>query len=146
MSLDDLDGDGTRSQRARRSSRRDALRPSKIGFYSEQDKENIYLAWKLLVLDMILEMGWEDNRSALEDIARECLSSACARNSHSMFFFHCSSMNAYMYVVTESTPAIIKLVMDELPSIRGKMVQEAEGYLPAFGLQHNNMLPAEDDM
>ncbi|KAG2054214.1 hypothetical protein BDR06DRAFT_1007889 [Suillus hirtellus] len=129
MSLDDLDDDGTCSQRVRRGSKRDALRPLKIGFYNEQDKENIYLARKLMVLDMILETGWEDNRSALEDIARECLSSACARNNH----------------VTESTSAIVKLVMDELPNIRGKLVQEAEGCLPALGLQPDNTLSVEDD-
>ncbi|KAG1773361.1 hypothetical protein EV702DRAFT_1048272 [Suillus placidus] len=129
MSLDDLDDDGTRSQRARRGSRCDALKPSKIRFYSEKDKENIYLARKLMVLDMILETGWEDNHAALEDIARECLSSACARNNH----------------VTESTSSIIKLVMDELPNIRGKLVQEAEGFLPALGLQPDNTLSVEDD-
>lgn len=96
MSLDDLDDDGTRSQRARRGSRRDALKPSKIGFYNEQDKENIYLARKLMVLDMILETGWEDNRGALEDIARECLSSACASNNHGTFFF--SIIYEYLHV------------------------------------------------
>lgn len=144
MSLDDLDDDGTRSQRARRGSRRDALKPSKIGFYNEQDKENIYLARKLMVLDMILETGWEDNRGALEDIARECLSSACARNNHGTFFFPLST-NTYMYIVTEGTSSIVKLVMDELPNIRGKLVQEAEGFLPALGLQPDNTLSVEDD-
>ncbi|KAG2347330.1 hypothetical protein BDR05DRAFT_945105 [Suillus weaverae] len=82
MSLDDLDDDGTCSQRARWGSRYDALKPLKIRFYSEKDKENIYLAWKLMVLDMILETGLEDNHTALEDITREYLSSACARNNH----------------------------------------------------------------
>jgi hypothetical protein len=50
-----------------------------------------------------------------------------------------------MYIVTESTSAIVKLVMDELPNIRGKLVQEAEGCLPALGLQPDNTLSVEDD-
>lgn len=88
MSLDDLDDNGSNSQRARRGSRNATMNPSKISFYSEKDKNNIYIARKLIVLDMILESGWENDCRVLEAIATECLSSACVRSGHGMFFFH----------------------------------------------------------
>ncbi|KAG1825740.1 uncharacterized protein BJ212DRAFT_1295111 [Suillus subaureus] len=119
MSLDNLDDNSTNSQHARHGSRHGALKLSKIGFYSENNKQNIYHARKLIVLNMILESGWEDDCNTLDAIARECLSSACVRTSH----------------ITKPTTAIIKL-----------LVQEAEGCLPALGLQPDGTLSPEDDM
>ncbi|KAG1845034.1 hypothetical protein C8R48DRAFT_678256 [Suillus tomentosus] len=133
ISLDDLNDDGTRSQRsqrAKRGSKQSAkVKPSNIAFYDENNKKNIYHARKLVVLDMILETGWEADRNILVAIAEECLSSACARNAH----------------LTEPTAGVIKLVLDELSTVRGKLVQDAEGYLSALGLQHDTSTMSEED-
>ncbi|KAG1896174.1 uncharacterized protein F5891DRAFT_1193408 [Suillus fuscotomentosus] len=133
ISLDDLNDDGTRSQRsqrAKRGSKQSAkVKPSNIAFYDENDKKNIYHARKLIVLDMILETGWEADRNILVAIAEECLSSACARNAH----------------LTEPTAGVIKLVLDELSTVWGKLVQDAEGYLSALGLQHDTSTMSEED-
>ncbi|KAG2361862.1 hypothetical protein BDR07DRAFT_1485437 [Suillus spraguei] len=85
MSLDDLDN-GTHSQCARCGSKHGALKSSKIGFYDEKDKQNVYYTRKLVMLDMLLETSWEDNCSTLEAVAIECLSSACARTGHGFWF------------------------------------------------------------
>ncbi|KAG1822341.1 hypothetical protein EV424DRAFT_1346557 [Suillus variegatus] len=48
--------------------------------------------------------------------------------------------------VTEPTAGVIKLVLDELSTVQGKLVQEAEGYLSALGLQHDTNMSKEDQM
>jgi len=44
------------------------------------DQKNIYWARKLVVMDMILESGWETRRKELGAIAHECLLQASANN------------------------------------------------------------------
>ncbi|KAG2357541.1 hypothetical protein BDR07DRAFT_1490576 [Suillus spraguei] len=129
MSLDDLNN-GTCSQRARHGSKHGVLKSSKIGFYDEKDKQNVYYTWKLVMLDMLLETGWEDNCSTLEAVAIECLSSACARTGH----------------ITEPMTGVVKLILDKLLNIQGKLVQEAKTWLLALGLQPDITLTPEDDM
>ncbi|KAG2057489.1 hypothetical protein BDR06DRAFT_969282 [Suillus hirtellus] len=47
--------------------------------------------------------------------------------------------------VTEPTASVIKLVLDELSTVQGKLVQDAEGYLLALSLQHDTSTMSEED-
>ncbi|KAG1866443.1 hypothetical protein C8R48DRAFT_672179 [Suillus tomentosus] len=48
--------------------------------------------------------------------------------------------------LTEPTAGVIKLILDELSTVQGKLVQDAEGCLSALGLQHDNKMSEEDQM
>ncbi|KAG1727298.1 hypothetical protein EDD22DRAFT_961273 [Suillus occidentalis] len=131
MSLDNLNTDnGSHSSHARRGSKQGVISPSKIKYYTEEDQDNIHLAWKLIVLKMLLKIGWEDDNSIWETAAKECLASASSRNGH----------------MTEPNDKILKLILGELSNIQGKLVQEAEGCLPALGLQPDDNESIDEEL
>lgn len=67
-------------KRAKRGSKQGSLGPKNVAYYDKVDQKNIYWARKLVVMDMILESGWETRRKELGAIAHECLLQASANN------------------------------------------------------------------
>ncbi|KAG1832345.1 hypothetical protein F4604DRAFT_1946058 [Suillus subluteus] len=121
-----VDGD-ERPERARRTSKMD-LKPTDMRYYSEADQKNIKHARKLIILDMLLESGWQKT-SELELIAAECISQASDTSGH----------------VTQSTEGVNKLVFDGLSTIRGKLVNDAERVLSSLGIYPPDDSSLSDD-
>ncbi|KAG1883459.1 hypothetical protein F4604DRAFT_1677776 [Suillus subluteus] len=125
-SIYDLDGD-ERPERARRSAKSE-VKPTDMRYYEEPDQKNIKHACKLIVLDMLLESGWQKT-SELEQVAMECISQASAVSGH----------------VTEPMEGINKLIFDGLSTIRGKLVNEAERVLSALDIYPPDDTTMSDD-
>ncbi|KAG1724320.1 uncharacterized protein EDB91DRAFT_1255277 [Suillus paluster] len=115
------------AERARRSSKME-LKPTDMKYYSEADQKNIKHARKLIILDMLLESGWQKT-SNLGSIAAECISQASDTSGH----------------VTECTDSINKLIFDGLSTIRGKLVNEAERVLSYLKIYQSDDSAMNDD-
>ncbi|KAG1844476.1 hypothetical protein F4604DRAFT_1689095 [Suillus subluteus] len=104
-------------ERARWCSKIVEPKPTNMKYYSNADQKNIKHAHKLLILDMLLESGWQKT-SELELVAAECISQVSDMSGH----------------ITQSTEGINKLIFDGLSMIRGKLVNEAERVLSSLNI------------
>ncbi|KAG1908767.1 uncharacterized protein F5891DRAFT_974086 [Suillus fuscotomentosus] len=113
--------DDEHPERTRQGSKLE-LKPMDMKFYSKADQKNTEHTHKLIILDMLLESGWQKT-SKLEQVAAECILQASAVSGH----------------ITEHVEGINKLIFDGLLSIRGKLVNEAEQVLSNL-----NIYPPDD--
>ncbi|KAG1724154.1 uncharacterized protein EDB91DRAFT_1351041 [Suillus paluster] len=104
------------------------LKPTDMKYYSEADQKNIKHARKLIILNMLLESGWQKT-SNLGSITAECISQASDTSVH----------------VTECTDSINKLIFDGLSTIRGKLVNEAEQVLSCLKIYPSDNSAMSDD-